>query len=118
VAAYALLIADELGLDDAARNEVRWAGLLHDVGKIDVPREILNRPGGLDAHEWAVMSSHPAAGVARVEPLRPWPGVTTESCHTITQMEREQVRRGKAWRRRDRCSGTSYAPWSCSAERP
>ena len=37
VAAYALLIADELGLDEAARNEVRWAGLLHDVGKIDVP---------------------------------------------------------------------------------
>ncbi len=74
VAAYALLIADELGLDEAARNEVRWAGLLHDVGKIDVPCEILNKPGGLDQHEWAVMSSHPVAGVARVEPLRPWLG--------------------------------------------
>jgi putative nucleotidyltransferase with HDIG domain len=74
VAAYALLIADELGLDEVARNEVRWAGLLHDVGKIDVPCEILNKPGGLDQHEWAVMSSHPVAGVACVEPLQPWLG--------------------------------------------
>ena len=74
VAAYALLIADELGLDESARNEVRWAGLLHDVGKIDVPPEILNKPGGLDEDEWAVMSSHPASGAVRVAPLRPWLG--------------------------------------------
>jgi HD-GYP domain-containing protein (c-di-GMP phosphodiesterase class II) len=37
--------------------------LLHDVGKLVVPAEILNKPGELDAREWAVIKEHPVAGV-------------------------------------------------------
>jgi HD-GYP domain-containing protein (c-di-GMP phosphodiesterase class II) len=70
VAAYALLIAEELGLDGASREEVRWAGLLHDVGKVAVPPRILNKPGRLDDQEWAVMASHPVEGRALVAPLK------------------------------------------------
>ena len=41
----------------------RVGALLHDVGKIDIPAEILNKPGRLSAEEWALMRSHPEAGV-------------------------------------------------------
>jgi putative nucleotidyltransferase with HDIG domain len=81
VAAYALLIAEELGLDAAARAEVRWAGLLHDVGKIDVPGAILNKPEGLDEDEWAVMAGHPGTGAVRVAALRPWLGNAVVAVH-------------------------------------
>jgi HD-GYP domain-containing protein (c-di-GMP phosphodiesterase class II) len=74
VAAYSVLIAEEMGLGEKGRAEARWAGLLHDVGKIDVPTSILNKPSKLDDDEWVVMSAHPDAGRARVEPLRPWLG--------------------------------------------
>ncbi len=38
--------------------------LLHDIGKMVVPAEVLNKPGKLDAQEWALMQTHPDAGVA------------------------------------------------------
>ncbi len=41
--------------------------LLHDIGKLAVPAAILDKPGPLDAHEWAVMRSHPEAGVAMLD---------------------------------------------------
>jgi HD-GYP domain-containing protein (c-di-GMP phosphodiesterase class II) len=41
--------------------------LLHDIGKMVVPAEVLNKPGKLDAEEWALMRSHPDAGVALLD---------------------------------------------------
>src|SRR5687768_474243 len=41
--------------------------LLHDIGKMIVPAEVLNKPGKLDAEEWALMRSHPDAGVALLD---------------------------------------------------
>ncbi|HYF44677.1 MAG TPA: HD domain-containing phosphohydrolase, partial [Acidimicrobiales bacterium] len=43
-------------------------------GKLEVPAEILNKPGSLDADEWEVITGHPTAGATLVEPLRPWLG--------------------------------------------
>jgi putative nucleotidyltransferase with HDIG domain len=74
VAAYASMVADELGLDEAEKARVTWGALLHDVGKLQVPTAILNKPAALDDAEWKVMSGHPAAGRELVAPLRPWLG--------------------------------------------
>ena len=41
--------------------------LLHDIGKMVVPTEVLNKPGKLDAQEWALMQTHPEAGVALLD---------------------------------------------------
>jgi HD-GYP domain-containing protein (c-di-GMP phosphodiesterase class II) len=41
--------------------------LLHDIGKMVVPAEVLNKPGKLDAEEWALMQTHPDAGVALLD---------------------------------------------------
>jgi putative nucleotidyltransferase with HDIG domain len=70
VAELAERIASRLGLGEADARNVRYAALLHDVGKIAVPSEILLKPGALDDGEWAVMRSHAEIGaalVARIE---------------------------------------------------
>jgi putative nucleotidyltransferase with HDIG domain len=58
----ALAVADRLQLCANQRRNVEFAALLHDVGKIAIPKEILNKPGKLDPEEWAVMKSHTVEG--------------------------------------------------------
>ena len=58
----AVEVADEMRLPSAARRNVEFSALLHDVGKIAVPKEIINKPGPLDDHEWAIMRLHTVAG--------------------------------------------------------
>jgi HD-GYP domain-containing protein (c-di-GMP phosphodiesterase class II) len=53
----------------AARAEVGYGYLLHDIGKVAIPEAILNKAGPLDDHEWSVMRTHPLLGVTLVEPL-------------------------------------------------
>jgi putative nucleotidyltransferase with HDIG domain len=58
----AVEVAAELRLGPAARRNVEFGALLHDVGKIAVPKEIINKPGSLDEHEWKVMRRHTLEG--------------------------------------------------------
>ncbi len=74
VAAYTTMIAEELGIEGEEHSRLVWGALLHDIGKLEVPASILNKPGALDDGEWKVMSAHPEHGRALVEPLRPWLG--------------------------------------------
>jgi putative nucleotidyltransferase with HDIG domain len=63
----AVMVASELGLDTAARRNVAFAALLHDVGKIAVPKSIINKPGPLDDDEWVVMRRHTVDGQRMLE---------------------------------------------------
>ncbi|MCB9012014.1 MAG: HD domain-containing protein [Actinobacteria bacterium] len=62
VGRIAALIAREMELDPVRVEEVRLAGLLHDVGKIGVSDELLTREGPLEPHEWDEMRQHPEIG--------------------------------------------------------
>ena len=62
VAQYSLDIARTLNLSDRECNLAHLAGLLHDLGKISVPDDILNATGKLDASEWALVETHCQAG--------------------------------------------------------
>lgn len=55
-------VADALRLDSARRRNVEFAALLHDVGKIKVPKEIINKKGPLDEDEWAIIRMHTIEG--------------------------------------------------------
>lgn len=74
VRAYTELVAEELGLDRAARDGLRWAGLMHDVGKLRVPAAVLNKAGPLDEDEWDLIRSHPQTGAELCAPLVAWLG--------------------------------------------
>lgn len=74
VQAYCDLIAEELELSDEDRGKLRWGALLHDMGKLEVPSEILNKAGRPDEDEWKILQGHPAAGRSYVDSLRPWLG--------------------------------------------
>ncbi len=68
------LVATELRLDADSRDRLRWASLLHDIGKLEVPRRILNKPGSLNAKEWVAIHRHPADGARIAAPLAAWLG--------------------------------------------
>jgi hypothetical protein len=74
VRAYADLIGEEMGLDPESRSKLHWAALLHDVGKLDVPAEILNKTERLTPAEWDIIRRHPAAAEPWLEPVREWLG--------------------------------------------
>jgi len=57
-----LSVADRLGLDPSVRRQAEFAALLHDVGKVKIPSEIINKPGPLDEGERALMNTHTLLG--------------------------------------------------------
>lgn len=62
VAVTALLIANKLSFSEGQMKIVGLSGLLHDMGKLKVPREIITKPGKLDDAEWAIIRRHPIDG--------------------------------------------------------
>jgi putative nucleotidyltransferase with HDIG domain len=59
VATVALALAEKLGYDDEQLAAIEIGALLHDIGKIGIPEEILHKKGPLNDDEWAVMRTHP-----------------------------------------------------------
>ena len=67
VSRYCRRIAAQLGLNGDEANTLQTAALLHDVGKIGVPDEILKKVGPLSAEEYEVIKEHPVVGVEILE---------------------------------------------------
>ena len=74
VASLAKRIATEMGLSEDTLNEISMAGLLHDIGKLRVPAEILTKPGQLSDAEFALIREHPEQGFEILSHIDfPWP---------------------------------------------
>jgi putative nucleotidyltransferase with HDIG domain len=67
VVRLSIAVAEELGLDANRRRSVEFAALLHDVGKIAVPKEIINKPGRLTEEEWSIVKLHTIEGQRMLE---------------------------------------------------
>ncbi len=74
VRAFTDMLADEIDLAESDRDRLRWAALLHDIGKLRVPGRILNKAGKPDPGEWERLKQHPAEGARIAAPLLPWLG--------------------------------------------
>jgi putative nucleotidyltransferase with HDIG domain len=77
-------VADRLGLDPEKRQRAELAALLHDVGKVKIPPEIINKPGPLDDAERALMNTHTIVGqqmLDQVGGLLGDVGGIVRSCH-------------------------------------
>ena len=74
VRAYSELIGEEMGLQPEELGKLRWSALLHDMGKLHVPAEILNKEGRPSDEEWAILKEHPAKAEEYLAPLAEWLG--------------------------------------------
>jgi len=73
VAQHAMAVARVLGLDDTSQTTIRLGAYLHDLGKVRVPHEILNKPGPLTRDEFAVVQMHPIWGLELLAAVEfPW----------------------------------------------
>ncbi len=73
VAAYARIFGEQCGLATAELDRLELGALLHDIGKIGIPRNVLLKPGKLNEEEWEVMKTHPTIGyrmMARFDELQ------------------------------------------------
>jgi putative nucleotidyltransferase with HDIG domain len=79
-----LAVADELGLSPRERRDAEFAALLHDVGKVRIPKEIINKPGKLTPEERQIIETHTVEGermLHRVGGLLGEIGKIVRSCH-------------------------------------
>jgi PAS domain S-box-containing protein len=74
VSELAMAIAREMGLPEEQINGIHLAGIIHDLGKIHVPAEILSKPGKLNDIEFQLIKMHPQAGYDILKHVKfPWP---------------------------------------------
>jgi len=84
VVTLVLDVADRIGLGARQRRDAEFAALLHDIGKIKVPGEIINKPGKLTDEEWEIMKMHTVEGerlLSQVGGILGNVGRIVRSCH-------------------------------------
>jgi PAS domain S-box-containing protein len=82
VAELAVAIAGQMRLPEDQIDAIHIAGLIHDIGKIYIPAEILSKPSQLDETEWMMMQTHPQAGYDVLSAVDfPWPVAETVLQH-------------------------------------
>ena len=91
VANLACRIALKMALDKPMIEGIRMGGIIHDLGKISVPAEILSKPGRLSTHEFGLIQAHPVTGFEILKDIIfPWP---------VSQIVRQH---------HERCDGSGY----------
>ena len=70
IAEWAAEIARILGCSSQEIQAIYWGGLLHDIGKIGIPDEILRKSGKLDESEWEIIRKHTLLGAQLVSPIK------------------------------------------------
>ena len=78
VAGLAMTLGKKIGLEEKEMEALRIGGMLHDIGKIGIPENILNKPGPLDAAEWELMKQHSNIGHKICRPLGKTLGLALE----------------------------------------
>ncbi len=68
------MLAEEMHLPEHDRHLLRWAALLHDIGKLEVPGDVLRKPAPPDPEEWRALRRHPEEGDRLLGAVRPWLG--------------------------------------------
>ena len=70
VCAYAVAVARKMGFDPATLQAIEIGSMMHDIGKIGVPDEILNKPGKLTREEFEIVKRHPVIGEETLKPMQ------------------------------------------------
>jgi HD-GYP domain-containing protein (c-di-GMP phosphodiesterase class II) len=78
-----LRVGREIGLGERELKRLELSALLHDIGKIGIPSEILSKPGRLTAEEKAIMETHPELGARIIAPIERLQevGAIVRHCH-------------------------------------
>ncbi|MBR6258064.1 MAG: response regulator [Lachnospiraceae bacterium] len=76
VAKYSRMIAEKFGYSEKQQSDIYMIGLLHDVGKIGVPDEVINKPGRLTDEEFDKIKQHPSVGSKILENIKAMPGLS------------------------------------------
>lgn len=87
VSEYTRILASGLGLSDEETNLLRVASMMHDVGKINIPSSILDKPGKLTAEEFDVIKTHVTVGEKLMEKA---PGEMMEKARVIAKQHHEK----------------------------
>ncbi len=66
---WSLLLAEKVGLSSADKKNLKYAAVLHDIGKIGVPGRVLNKPGKLTDEEYDMVKKHPILGEEILKPI-------------------------------------------------
>jgi len=75
VAEYSRMIAQRFGMSEQEQENIYYMGLLHDIGKIGVPDEIINKTSRLNDEEYAVIKTHPSIGAEILEKMSELPDI-------------------------------------------
>jgi putative nucleotidyltransferase with HDIG domain len=77
VAIYAIALGQRVGVAKKHLSHLGMAGLFHDIGKIRIPREILNKTSKLTAEEWGIIRAHPLIGAETLIRMKEWGELST-----------------------------------------
>ena len=67
--------AEKVMMSTESTTELIYSSLLHDIGKIEIARDILNKPAKLNSSEWEILKSHPQWGADIIRPLKSFQGI-------------------------------------------